>query len=191
MGTGRNRGNFQRGNFRALVQCAPLSLINNSSYITQRKQCMPSWQKPHKLCHVGLHWPPLPCFTLFFSSFCLCLSSSSTRRLSAFSRCSSSFLLRSSSCCSRTCRARSSFSSHWDFLAATWERGRACELPKAAQHLDLHDLFLQEQNSNPHHSQIFDTFPNPSACSFIRHLIKCTVFGYQWQCITLWSILPY
>lgn len=56
--------------------------------------------------------------TLFFSSFCLCFSSSSDRRLSAFSRCSSSFLLRCSSWLSLRRRAFSSFSSHWAFFAA-------------------------------------------------------------------------
>lgn len=56
--------------------------------------------------------------TLFFSSFCFCLSSRATRRFSVLIRCSSSFLRRSSSCCSLSCRAFSSFSSHWVFLAA-------------------------------------------------------------------------
>lgn len=56
--------------------------------------------------------------TLFFSSFCLCFSSSRARRFSAFSRCSSSFRLRSSSWLSRRRRAFSSFSSHWAFFAA-------------------------------------------------------------------------
>lgn len=56
--------------------------------------------------------------TLFFSSFCFCLSSSAIRRFSALIRCSSSFLRRSSSCCSLSFRAFSSFSSHWVFLAA-------------------------------------------------------------------------
>lgn len=56
--------------------------------------------------------------TLFFSSFCFCRSSKAARRFSALIRCSSSFLRRSSSCCSLSCRAFSSFSSHWVFLAA-------------------------------------------------------------------------
>lgn len=56
--------------------------------------------------------------TLFFSSFCFCLSSRVARRFSALIRCCSSFLRRSSNCCSLSCRAFSSFSSHWFFLAA-------------------------------------------------------------------------
>lgn len=56
--------------------------------------------------------------TLFFSSFCFCLSSKAARRFSALVRCCSSFRRRSSSCCSLSCRAFSSFSSHWFFLAA-------------------------------------------------------------------------
>ncbi|TNN89092.1 hypothetical protein EYF80_000380 [Liparis tanakae] len=40
------------------------------------------------------------------------------RRFSALIRCCSSFLRRSSNCCSLSCRAFSSFSSHWLFLAA-------------------------------------------------------------------------
>lgn len=60
----------------------------------------------------------LPERTLFFSSFCFCLSSRADRRFSALIRCSSSFLRRPSSCCSLSCRAFSSFSSHWVFLAA-------------------------------------------------------------------------
>lgn len=60
--------------------------------------------------------------TLFFSSFCFCRSSKADRRFSALIRCSSSFLRRSSSCCSLSCRAFSSFSSHWVFLAAKVEQ---------------------------------------------------------------------
>lgn len=69
------------------------------------------------------------CFhTLFFSSFCLCFSSSRALRFSVFSRCSSSFLLRSSSWLSRRRRAFSSFSNHWAFFAAerTREKLRLC-----------------------------------------------------------------
>lgn len=70
--------------------------------------------------------------TLFFSSFCFCLSSRTARRFSALSRWSSSFLRRSSSCCSRSCRAFSSFSSHWFFFAAEVgenKRGETSVLP--------------------------------------------------------------
>lgn len=81
--------------------------------------------------------------TLFFSSFCFCRSSRAARRFSALIRCSSSFLRRPSSCCSLSCRAFSSFSSHWVFLAAkigqkTWSRGYSY----AKRALDKGDLSL-------------------------------------------------
>ena len=56
--------------------------------------------------------------TLFFSSFCLCFSSSRALRFSAFNLCSSSLRLRSSSWLSLRRRAFSSFSNHCAFFAA-------------------------------------------------------------------------
>ena len=79
------------------------------------------WISVQKAEHHHIHnrwWLLLPERTLFFSSFCFCLSSRADRRFSALIRCSSSFLRRPSSCCSLSCRAFSSFSSHWVFLAA-------------------------------------------------------------------------
>lgn len=79
------------------------------------------------LLHHELNVAVMRFLTLFFSSFCLCFSSSRVRRFSAFSLCSSSFFRRSSSWLSLRRRALSSFSSHWAFFAAaaTEEKGVA------------------------------------------------------------------
>ncbi len=109
-------------------------------------------------------------YTLFFSSFCLCFSSSRALRFSAFSRWSSNFLLRSSNWLSRKRRAFSSFSNHWAFLAA--ERNRE-SLSDAACCILWHFLseFSITFHLNPPQKSFFSLSNHPKyrwVCFFIR-----------------------